>query len=95
MFRERIEHYHGRIVDMAGDSILVIFDSATGAVNAADAQLDFISLLAHNPETREMWTWRSLVSRACQIEFHAWVFEFTGEVTCVISSARIIACASA
>ena len=56
VFRERIEHYHGRIVDMAGDSILAIFDSATGAVNAAtETQLELAKRNEALPETRRMW----------------------------------------
>ena len=39
VFREWIETHHGRIVDMAGDSVLAVFESAIGAVKAAtDAQ---------------------------------------------------------
>ena len=34
IFRARIEAAHGRIVDMAGDSMLAVFDAATGAVEA-------------------------------------------------------------
>jgi adenylate cyclase len=35
VFREHVESHQGRIVDMAGDSVLAIFDSATTAVHAA------------------------------------------------------------
>ena len=35
VFRAHIEANGGRIVDMAGDSVLAIFDSATGAVKTA------------------------------------------------------------
>jgi len=35
LFREQIEENHGRIIDMAGDSVLAIFETATGAVAAA------------------------------------------------------------
>lgn len=35
VFRERIESNGGRVVDMAGDSVLAVFDSASGAVQAA------------------------------------------------------------
>jgi len=35
VFRERIEANGGRVVDMAGDSVLAVFDSASGAVQAA------------------------------------------------------------
>ena len=37
VFREAIEGHGGRVVDMAGDSVLAVFDSATGAVEAAVA----------------------------------------------------------
>lgn len=35
MFKAQIELHQGRVVDMAGDSILAVFDTAAGAVNAA------------------------------------------------------------
>jgi adenylate cyclase len=35
IFREQVHTHQGRVVDMAGDSILAAFDTATGAVNAA------------------------------------------------------------
>jgi adenylate cyclase len=35
IFRERIQAHRGRVVDMAGDSVLAVFDAATGAVRAA------------------------------------------------------------
>jgi adenylate cyclase len=35
VFRERIQAHRGRVVDMAGDSILAVFETATGAVRAA------------------------------------------------------------
>jgi adenylate cyclase len=35
VFRTHIEANGGRVVDMAGDSVLAIFDSATGAVKTA------------------------------------------------------------
>lgn len=35
IFRESIQTYRGRVVDMAGDSVLAVFESATGAVRAA------------------------------------------------------------
>src|SRR5262249_37485287 len=37
VFRTEIEASHGRVVDMAGDSVLAVFDSAIGAVSAAVA----------------------------------------------------------
>jgi adenylate cyclase len=35
VFRDAIEHERGRVVDMAGDSVLAVFETATGAVAAA------------------------------------------------------------
>jgi adenylate cyclase len=35
VFRSEIELHAGRVIDMAGDSVLAVFGSATGAVNAA------------------------------------------------------------
>lgn len=35
VFRSRIEANHGRVIDMAGDSVLAVFETATGAVAAA------------------------------------------------------------
>jgi len=35
IFRERIQTRHGRVVDMAGDSVLAVFEAATEAVRAA------------------------------------------------------------
>lgn len=35
VFRARIEAHHGRVIDMAGDSVLAVFETATGAVSAA------------------------------------------------------------
>ncbi len=37
LFRAEIETHDGRVVDMAGDSVLAVFDSAIGAVSAAVA----------------------------------------------------------
>lgn len=37
VFREHIVAGHGRVIDMAGDSVLAVFHSATGAVRAAVA----------------------------------------------------------
>ena len=34
-FRTCVETHHGRVIDMAGDSVLAIFETATGAVSAA------------------------------------------------------------
>jgi adenylate cyclase len=35
VFRSRIDSAQGRVIDMAGDSVLAIFDSAMGAISAA------------------------------------------------------------
>lgn len=35
LFRSSIDSHGGRVVDMAGDSVLAVFDTAAGAVNAA------------------------------------------------------------
>jgi adenylate cyclase len=35
LFRKHIESNQGRVVDMAGDSVLAVFETATGAVSAA------------------------------------------------------------
>ena len=37
VFRERVAEHGGRIVDMAGDSVLAVFETAAGAVDAAMA----------------------------------------------------------
>ncbi len=55
VFRERIEANGGRVVDMAGDSVLAIFDSAAGAVQAAnETQADLATRNEGLPETRRM-----------------------------------------
>ena len=55
VFREHIEAHEGRVVDMAGDSVLAVFDSPTEAVRAA---FDIQSVLATRnkafPEERRM-----------------------------------------
>src|SRR5258708_34365576 len=35
VFRQRIEASGGRVIDMAGDSVLAVFDTAAGAADAA------------------------------------------------------------
>ncbi len=55
VFRQRIEAHGGRVVDMAGDSVLAIFDSATGAVKAAaEAQSELAKRNEALPEDRQM-----------------------------------------
>src|ERR1035441_1536130 len=54
-FRAGIESHHGRVIDMAGDSVLAVFETATGAVSAAlaiQAQLEI--LVAGVPADRRM-----------------------------------------
>ena len=48
VFREHTDAHQGRVVDMAGDSVLAVFDSATEAVRAA---FDIQSVLAKRNET--------------------------------------------
>ena len=35
VFREQIESRQGRVIDMAGDSVLAVFETATGAIASA------------------------------------------------------------
>ena len=55
VFREKIEAHRGRVVDMAGDSVLAVFEAATGAVRAA---FEIQGVLAERnerlPEARRM-----------------------------------------
>ena len=46
VFRAAIGTHQGRVVDMAGDSVLAIFDSAAGAVVAALAVQDALAATA-------------------------------------------------
>ena len=46
IFRDRIEANGGRVVDMAGDSVLAVFETATGAVRCAIDTQD--ALVSHN-----------------------------------------------
>jgi adenylate cyclase len=55
VFRSRIESHQGRVIDMAGDSVLAVFETATGAVTAALAnQKDIHGALDSVPEDRRM-----------------------------------------
>ena len=55
VFRARIDENQGRIIDMAGDSVLAIFETATGAVSAAlDIQTQLGFSAAATPEDRRM-----------------------------------------
>jgi adenylate cyclase len=54
-FRAQIESSRGRVIDMAGDSVLAVFDSATGAVSAALAVQEALDNTAHAvPDERKM-----------------------------------------
>src|SRR3990170_8322019 len=55
VFREHIDAHQGRVIDMAGDSVLAVFDTATGAVSAALAIQKEIKLSGEKvPEERRM-----------------------------------------
>ncbi len=55
VFRTHIESSQGRVIDMAGDSVLAVFETATGAVSAALAiQNDINASAAAVPENRRM-----------------------------------------
>jgi adenylate cyclase len=55
VFKTRIESNQGRVIDMAGDSVLAVFETATGAVTTALAvQEDLARLIADVPEDRRM-----------------------------------------
>ena len=55
VFRVQIESNQGRVIDMAGDSVLAAFDTATGAVSAAMAvQAELGAAVGNVPENRRM-----------------------------------------
>jgi adenylate cyclase len=55
LFRAQIESNQGRVIDMAGDSVLAIFDTAAGAVTAAlDVQRELEGSCRAQPEERRM-----------------------------------------
>jgi len=55
VFRRQIESNQGRVIDMAGDSVLAVFETATGAVAAALAIQEEIGASAQAlPEDRRM-----------------------------------------
>ncbi len=55
VFRSRIESSQGRVIDMAGDSVLAVFETAAGAVSAALAIQKEIDLSGEQlPEDRRM-----------------------------------------
>jgi adenylate cyclase len=55
VFRTQIESNQGRVIDMAGDSVLAVFEIATGAVSAAlSIQKELDAALSGAPEDRRM-----------------------------------------
>ncbi len=55
VFRNQIESNQGRVIDMAGDSVLAVFEIATGAVSAALAiQQELNASGSNSPEERRM-----------------------------------------
>src|SRR5450755_787854 len=55
MFRKQVEGHGGRVVDMAGDSVLAVFETANGAVSAALAvQRDLDACNASVSEDRQL-----------------------------------------
>jgi adenylate cyclase len=55
IFTEQIKSHQGRVIDMAGDSVLAVFETATGAVAAALAvQECLVAMAATVPEDRQM-----------------------------------------
>ena len=55
IFTEHIKSHQGRVIDMAGDSVLAVFDTATGAVDAAlSVQKALVAMAAAVPEERQM-----------------------------------------
>ena len=55
VFKEQIESAHGRVIDMAGDSVLAVFETAAGAVLTALAvQEELAALTRSTPEEQRM-----------------------------------------
>ena len=55
VFRLQVDAHQGRVIDMAGDSVLAVFETAAGAVAAAlAAQEELADLVADVPEDRCM-----------------------------------------
>ena len=55
VFSSHIATHHGRVIDMAGDSVLAVFETAVGAVHAALAvQRQIQAALAGAPENKRM-----------------------------------------
>ena len=55
VFRTKIEAHQGRVMDMAGDSVFAVFETASGAVSAAhEVQKELNASAANVPEDRQM-----------------------------------------
>ena len=55
VFKTQIEAHQGRVMDMAGDSVFAVFDTATGAVAAAHKVQQALNARAEQlPEDRQM-----------------------------------------
>ncbi len=55
VFRTPIEAHQGRVMDMAGDSVFAVFDTATGAVEAAHEVQKLLNASARDlPQERQM-----------------------------------------
>jgi adenylate cyclase len=55
VFRTQIESHQGRVIDMAGDSVLAVFETAAGAVTAAlEIQQELAAVSSSTPEERRM-----------------------------------------
>ena len=55
VFRTQIEAHQGRVMDMAGDSVFAVFDTATGAVEAAHEVQKLLNAGARDlPQDRQM-----------------------------------------
>lgn len=55
VFRKQVEANQGRVIDMAGDSVLAVFETATGAVGAALAVQNELAAASKNvPSERRM-----------------------------------------
>lgn len=55
VFRTQIEAHQGRVMDMAGDSVFAVFDTATGAVEAAHEVQKTLNASARElPQDRQM-----------------------------------------
>jgi adenylate cyclase len=55
VFQEQIDAHGGRVIDMAGDSVLSVFDTATGAMSAAlSVQQQLAALATDVPDDRRL-----------------------------------------